>query len=589
MKYLKYYLVLIVVIIGVLVSGDREVNAFGLGFDFGPLSPRFQYLLDENDIIIPFEFELLEIFDSLELAENNDYILNLNQVTYEGYYIKRLEVFRPEFNVYSSDIQYLILTQTALSPSYTDSEFIVLYGLDFIDISSISVNSIVLSETDYNVGFNDDLGEYVIGFVASASILGDTIDITYTKEASTDYVAELYYDWSGLQWGEGTNVNVLFYQLRLDGLVIWSGAVMRHPHDNYLDYDVYGIEIGEFLIVGDGTVDSEVGGFTDQSQFTSYGDDRYIILHYRLPSTLVYPNFMSIRVTDIINNTLVDVFTTEDLLQVQGGNSINFYNSFIIIPIDNTISEGLWIEYPISYNDDYDLLLDEDYTEGSYYFAIDDGGTLLDGASVVWNIVEGDKDPFELYLSHYELNLNSLQRAIFYKNSSLIYDGYTTVLAKDVDVGDSYIDQINESNITYSAQYYPDSDLLEGDSSYFTWRVQPLFMPYSLDVADFSINMKQIYIYGEERGVEADIESLRTIFGMSDEAGGIFISIFTLMFINLGLLFITRVTFIYAVTNVVVVSVLAFFSLIPIWFIMAVILLSALGIKLSSGGAESYE
>ena len=114
-------------------------------------------------------------------------------------------------------------------------------------------------------------------------------------------------------------------------------------------------------------------------------------------------------------------------------------------------------------------------------------------------------------------------------------------------------------------------------------------MPYSLVTTDFNINMVGYYVYGDERGVEADIESLRTAFGMTDEVGGIIFSIFILFFVNGALLFLTRATFIFAITNIAVIGVLSSLSLIPIWFVMAVLLIAGLGIKLNSGGVDSYE
>jgi len=585
MKYLKYYLSALLILIVILVSGGKGVKAFSSNLDFGALSPRFQYLLDEDDVIIPFEFELFEVYDYPSLAEDNDYNLRLIQVNYDGSYVKQLATYRPDFEIVGSTITTTSLDQTAIS-SDTEDEFIVLYDLPFMAITSVEVNSVTLISDAYEVLYDSDIHQYTIRILFNSSNTGDTITINYTYETETDYRAELYYGWEGLQFDDN---NIAFYQLMIDGIVIWSGAVMLPPQDNYLPYGAYGVEVGEFL-VEDGEVASDVGGFTDQTQFTSYEDDRYIILHYRIPEALVYPAYMTFRVTDVINNTLIDAFTTETILQVQGGGTTNFKNAFVVIPIDNTISKGLKIDYPVSYNDSYKLLLSDLYVEGSYYFAIDDAGSLLGGSTVVWNIVSDDKDPFELYLAHYELKLDSRQRANFNKNSLVIVEGYTTIMAKDYDVNISFVEPLNSINISYSVEYYADLDLLEGDTSYFTWRVQPLFLPYTLDVSDFNINMKEVYLYGGERGVASDLADLRTSFGMSDSDGGIAFSILILVVINSLLLFVTRATFIFGITNITVVSVLDFFGFVPMWFIMAVILLAILGVKLTSGGGvDSYE
>ena len=585
MKYLKVYLFVLLVLIGVVVSGSNEVDAFTSNFDYAGISPRFQYLRDESDDLISFEFEMFEQFDTPALAEDSNYYISIDQVTYDGSFIKQLNYYFPEFELLSSDIDPFTYLYTAHS-LIANKETIIMYDIDLISINGVEVNGVPLLSGQWSYEYSSVYDSYVVTILENYCVTGDIITIFYEAETETEYVANLYYDWSGIQWDDN---NIIFYQVRYDELVIWTGAVMLPPQDTYLDYDVYGLEVGEFLVYGDGTVDGNVSGFTDQSQFTSYADDRYIILHYRIPSTLVYPNFMSIRVTDVINNTLVDVFTTDDILSLQGGNSVNFLNSFIVLPIDNVISEGLKIDYPVIYNDKYELFLEEDYIEGSYYFAIDDGGVLLDGASVVWNIIDNDKDPFELYISHSELTLNTKQRATFYKNSSTIFDGYTTIVAIDQDVGISFVDVVNATSLTYSVEYYPDENLVEGDTSYFTWRVQPLFMPYSLSVHSFNINMVESYVYGEERGVEADIESLRTAFGMADSTGGIIFAIFILVAVNGSLMFITRASFIYAVSNISVIGALSFFSLIPMWFIVAVVLIAFIGIRLSSGGGGSYE
>lgn len=587
MKYLKYYLFVLLVLIGILVSGSNEVkdvDAFTSSFDYSGISPRFQYLRDEGDITIPFQFEMFEVFDSPKLASESNYFISLEQVTYDGAFIKQLNYYYPEFELLSSNLDSFTYGVDAISV-LANSETVVLYDRDLISIDGVEVEGATLGSTSWSYEFSELYDNYVVTINEGLSAIGDLIEVHYTAEANTDYVANIFYSWEGIQWDDN---NIIFYQLKIDNLVIWTGAVMQPPQDNYLPYDVYGLEVGEFLVVGDGTVDSDLGGFTDQSQFTSYEDDRYIILHYRIPIA-DYLNYKTIRVTDIINNVLIDAISTEDILGLQFGATEDHLNSFVVIPIDNVISEGLSSEFSILLNDRFSLVLDEDYTEGSYYFAIDDGGTLLDGASVVWNIVEDDNNPMELILAHSELTLNTKQRATFYKYSSVIYEGYNTIYAKDLDVNISFIEPINSTLLTYSIEYYPDLDLVEGDTSSFGWRVSPDFMPYSLAVNDFTINMSEDYIYGAEKGVEADIESLRTAFGMSDTTGGIIFSIFILAFVNGALMFITRATFIFAVSNVSVLGVLSFFSLIPMWFIMAVVLIAFLGIRLSSGGGNSYE
>ena len=587
MKYLKFYVLSLIVLIGFIVSGNEEVYAYSINFDFGNNSPRFQYLYDEDNELIPFEFEIFEYFDNALEANNNDFYLSLEQVTYNGEFIKQLSYYnQPDFNVLDSDLDIINFEHTAIG-SIIDSEIILLYDIDFNSISNIEVNGVSLSETDYELIYSDYYEGYLIALDYGVSIVGDTITVYYVYDSSNSYVADIYYDWSGLQFNDN---NIAFYRLILDETIIWAGAVMLPPQDSYLPYDTYGIEVGDFLVEGDGTVDSDLYGFTDQTQFTSYEDDRYLILHYRIPTASV-ADIKFIKVIDIINNTQFDSISTDDILNMQGGGTVNFANSFIVVPIDGILSDGLATGISF-YDASYDFLSNEGYDEGSYYFSMidpDTGDSFMTGSSVVWNVTTGINLPFDLYLSHDNLNVNSLQRVIFYKYSEIINTGYETKFAKDFNLSDSYVEVLNDTTTGYSVEYYPDEDLLEGETSYFSWRVKPLFMPYSLDVDDFTISMREDYIYGENRGIGAEIETLRTVFGMSDDTGGIIFSIFILVFINGILLFITRENLIYAVSNLAVVGVLSYLSLIPMWFIMAVVLLAFLGFKLNSGGADSYE
>lgn len=577
MKYFKGFLVLIILgVFGLVFKGIEDVKAISINFDFGNNSPRFQYLYDDNDELILFDFEVFDNFDSPDDIENIN--ITLDQVTYDGVFIKTLKVFTTDYYIFNSTVlpvtEWYVATEGLIY-----MENIYIGDLSYIEIQAVQVNAALLDEIQWYID-----GDYLVIYGNNTTI-GDDIVVHYRKEFSDSYKDELIYDWSGLQRDSN---EIFFYRVRLDELILLSGAVMEEPQ-NDLTYDTYGIEFNQYLIEDNGLVD-----FTDQSDFTNYLDtDRYMILHYRIPQALinVYGN-RSIYITDLITNTIEEIYTTDDILSLQMLSDItqatDFINSFIVIPLDETVSGGLLTSYDII-DDRFDSFLHA-YEEGSYYIAIFDGATTYYGASAVWNIMQENKDPFELDLSMSEVTLTDLQRVMFHKNSELLYSGYTTTVAQDMSKGVSYVDNINASNYYFSASYYPYELATVGDIITFKWYVEPSFMPYSLDPSDFTIEMEQTYLIIEERGLDADIDTLRTTLGMGDTIGGAIFSIMVIFFINLMLLRLTKSLFIFSIVDLTLVGLFSYLGFLSMWFIMGIVLLALLGIKLAMGsGGGNYE
>ena len=580
MKYFKYVLGLTLVLIGFAVSINKDVEAISINFDFGNLSPRFQYLYDDNDELIPFEFEFFDNFDNPSEVENFNVVVE--QVTYDGVFIKNLVNEGTDYTILNSTITAVTETYTAVG-LLAHIEYLDISYLDYININAVAVGGTVISVDDWSI----DEETNMLTIAPNITTTGDSIIVTYLKENSDTYRYELNYDWSGLQFDDN---NIIFYRVKLDQYILFTGAVMRQPQYN-LTYDVYGVEFGEFLVEENGLVD-----FEDQDDFTSHlNTDRYMILHYRIPQALINVyGYKTIVITDIINNTTEETFTTDDILSLQGlsdiTNATDFINSFIVIPLDQTISGGLDTSYDII-DERFNVFLNE-YTEGSYYIGMVEPATpttLLDGSSAVWNIMDDEHNPFEFIQTLSDVSLDQLQRLTFYKHSELIYSGYTTTYARDIYKAIDYSSNINETNYTYAASYYPSDVLSVGDNSYTAWYVEPSFMPYSLDPSDFTIEMDDYYTIVDEAGIAGDIDTMRTMWGMSDSNGAIIFSIVIIAAINIIILMKYKSGFIIAITNLVLVSVLSFLGFIPMWFIMGVVLISILGFMYSMSGGVSNE
>lgn len=574
MKKLLYLTILFTLII-VGIGVTKEVEAVSINFDFGNLSPRFQYLYDDNDQLISLEFEFIDDFDSPELVENIEIIIE--QVTYDGAYVKILNTFNTSYQLYNSTISIVSSTFTG-NVSIEFTQYLYISDLDYINISGIAVEGTVLGSTQW--GFYDDTTLYIN---PPFSAVGDTIIVTYTLENSNTYISNLNYDWRTIQWDLN---DIIFYRIKYNELVLFTGAVMKSPVGS-LPYDVYGLEVGEFLVETTGVAD-----FTNQKDFTYYlPDDNYLILHYRIPEGLINVfQYKTIRVTDINSNTTEDGFTTDDILSLQGGSTENFANSFIIIPIDNVIGGGLLCSYDV-FNNRFDGIK-HNYTVGSYLFALEDqlnSNALLYASSVIVNMTEGSKTPFELSIFKKYVSNEETQRVSFYKNDYTIVSAYSTSLAKDELLGIDYSSKIDGVNTTYSISYYLDETAVEGLIVDVIWYVEPSFLPYSLDVTDYTIELTDSYETTGDIDIEGRINNFLVYNAFDTQLGGVIFAILFLLFINGFLLLFAKSSIIYIIINISVILGLTMLVDIPMWIIIALGFILLIGLKRLLNGGSDYE
>lgn len=576
--YVLLFSVLIIIGVGIGVETDIEANALGMNFDIELNSPRFQYLEDDNGSIIPFDLFLLDEFDTPEEADN--VVVTMNQVKYNGTYVKRLEEFETNYEAIEDHIDSSSITVHAIGVLLS-LEVFYLGGLNILDVTAVKVEGTYIGDVYFS--YDEETESLII--MAGQTVLSDEIIIYYNVYVSATYQSLIYYNWQDIQWNDE---NIIFYQLKLDNFVIFTGSVMRTPKSNLLPYDDYAIEIGEFLSVDDGYAD-----FSDQSDFTSYlPQDEYIILHYRLPSTLTYPNFMTIAITDINSNTSAGGFTTEDVIVLQGGegNADNF-NSYIILPINNELGEGLVTWYP-QINNYYNSVMLPTFEEGSYLFTITNqytGHSLLAVSSVVWNLMPTLKDPFEMSAFKDKISAGDLQRILFYKHSELISSSYDTVLAYDSRTGRDFTDFLNTKDITYGGSYYIQDEAIVDSCTTVVWNLEPTFLPYSLDVGDYKIELSDSYCIVGDNNIAGIIDNFLIDYAMETELGGFLFSSIILLIVNITLIFITRSSFIFSIVNVVVMLGLSFLVVIPLWLIIALTMVALFGMKLVIAGGSKYE
>ena len=579
-KFMYVILFMVIVVLGIGVNIKTDVKAIMTpNFDFEVNSPRFQYLMDDNNILITYDFTLLEYFDSIDDVSN--IVVTLNQVTYDGSYVKRLETFETDFKaVGGSSIDYLTETRTAVG-DYTQTEYLMFDDINIIGVTGVTVEGVSLTTSDY--AYSEELDAVVIA--NSWSTTGNEIIVSYTSVGGSNYYADLVYDWSDIQWEDN---NIIFYQLKLSNFVIFTGSVMLPPQNSSLTYGTFGIEIGEFLVEDSGEPD-----FSDQSDFTSYLiKDEYIIMHYRIP--IGYSNqfdYRVIKITDINSNTIEDVFTTTQIAILQGGTTEDFVNSYIIIPLTENIPEGLVTWFP-QINDYYDMFL-HNFNVGSFIFAIEDqtsGNSLLSASSVVINIMEDLKNPFELVALKENISAGDKQRILFYKHNELISTSYTTIYNIDSRTGYSFTSYLNIKDETYSGSIIIPEDAIEDSCSSVYWYLDPIFLPYSLDVTDYTIELEESYCIINQNDFGGKLDNFLIDYAMEDELGSSLFSIIVLIIVNILMLFITKSTFIFSTVNIVVMGGLIALVNIPIWVSIILVLIALLGIKLVvTGGGNSYE
>ena len=584
----KYLLFLVLLISMVFIGVSKEVKAITINFDYGNVSPRFQYLRDDTGELILFEFIIYEKYDHPRDAETLSF--KLDQMTYQGGFLKTLKEFEVVPWIHPVDSYVRSGTSNfiaVISSSYSEYLYIGDINTQYdcgenipisqLNIGHITVNGITILVTDYE--FSDD-SQYVV-LNPAISTVGDIIIIYYMYQYTDDYEADLIYDWSGVIWYD----DISFYRITFGNEVIFTGAVMKTPKIN-LTYGAYGLEWGRYLVQDNGYPD-----FSKQDDFTSYlYNDEFWILHYRLPSSML-PSYRTIRITDLDSDTTEMSFNTNEILSIQGGSDVNFLNSFIVLPLTDTLGEGLIITFY-----DFDYLYENllyNYPEGSYFIAILDqtaGWVLRANASVVWNIVEGKEDPFELILIKDEVDVEDLQRVIFKRNTTIIASSYNTTIAKDYEINVDYSDEINASDYTYAISYHLKETLIEDDVVNVRWYFEPVYVPYSLDVADFQIELTESYLVLPEMDIAGHINNSLIYWALDTVEGGIFFSIFVLIIINMIVLLFTKEMFVFAFVNVVSILVLSFMDLVPMWFIIGIIILSIIGFKMSmSRGGSSYE
>jgi len=241
----KYIILLLLVFVSIIGIGlnSKEVEAVTINFDFGNNSPRFQYLRDDNDELILFDFTIYETYDHPREAETFD--ISIEQITYNGNFIKTLKEFEviPYIHSYDSDIRSGNTTYSAgydnVSSEYlyigdinTQYDFTEGSPLSQLNVGYLTVNAVGFDSTNYS--FSED-NQYLI-LDAGISTYGDTIIVYYMYQNSNDYTAELLYDWSGILWFE----DIIFYRIVYNELVLLNGAVMKEPK-TILTYDTYGI------------------------------------------------------------------------------------------------------------------------------------------------------------------------------------------------------------------------------------------------------------------------------------------------------------------------------------------------------------
>lgn len=569
----KLILVLFITAISALTGVFKEVGAVSINFDYGPVSPRFQYIQDLSGETIPFQFEFIEGYDSPEEVEN--IAVALEQVDINGVFIKTLSFITTDFQVDNGGTPINVTYDVTAVVSDALFEYINITSIDFISISGVSVNGVYLNETDYGF-YNDE----VLYLEPSASNIGDAIRIYYYKETESTYTYDMFYDWSGLEF---KNDNIVFYRLRYDLLILSSGAVSYRPLTTYMTNNTYGIETGDSLVEDLGYPTSA----TQEDITTFLVEDKYIMLHYRIPTALITAQeYKVIQVTNLLSNTIETSFTTDDILELQGGASYDHLNSFIIIPLEDKIPVGLKIG--IEAFSGWSSLL-HNYEEGSYLFAMvdqDDSYSLLNSSSLLVNITE-DYLPFELFVIKDEVYSEDLQRVGFAQNSDIISSSYETTYARDVLLAEDFTDSISGNA---GISYYLDDLVSEGGIYFVRWTLRPSSLPYGLDGEDYSIRLEGSYLVLGDIDIEGKIDNLLVYYAFDTTEGGYILSALILLVFN-GLLLLIRVksSFIYTITNMSVVSGLSFMGFVPMWAMISLVLIAIIGFKMSMSGGSNYE
>ena len=563
----------------------NEVDAVSMNFDYGNISPRFQYLEDDEGVLIPFEFEVFEEFVNKRDIENID--IRLQQVTYGGRVVRTLHNFTTD---YVNSDSYINTPSFTIPLANVGGMFIInlTYNIPDFDYEYIDKVTIAGNIIDPDYYFTSESEEYLY-ILDTAYVVDDEVKVYYAHELENTYVSQLQYDWSDINWFYKVLLDyedIIFYRVVYNELVLITGAVMQTP-ERELTYDVANVEFGTFLVWDDGEHDPY-----EFDDYTSYlNKDDYWILHYRIPQTVIDASeYININITDINTATSEDTFTTNNITSLQGCNTEDCLNSFILIPLDQEISRGLQTSDDV-FNDVFDPFFYE-YEEGSFFIAMTDpfdAGAYLSSATVVWNIMTTSYKPFELGLYKSELSLGDKQRVVFYKNSTLISSSYTTIEAYDYDIDFNFADTLNLTDLDYSITYEHDVDMEEEEVGFFYWELEPIYVPYSLTESDYPIKMLEYYTITEPLTIDGHLENWLIYYAFDTVVGGAIFSAFVLLFVNLLLLMVTREMFVYAFVNIVVVLFLSFTGLIPLWLIIGMFMLGIIGFKLSMSGGSSYE
>lgn len=577
-----FILVLLTLFFTPFISANK-VSAVGVSnFDFGNISPRFQYLRNTSGSLINFDFEFYDIFDyDDEITSIN---LRLDQINHKGGYVKNLQYFNPKFTVTDSDFKCDVESFIAVELDGFNEKFDMSSGdlqRRVLEIQNVYIQSNRIPDTNYYV---DVYGDLVI-FDTYISGLND-VDVYYCYENSDDYSANITYDWSDLDF---TLSNIAFYRLKYNNIIIWTGAVMRTPRASMITETInYGLEIGDFLVESDGTP-----SFSDQNDFTyNLIEDDYLILHYNAPE--LNPQLTDndvIRFIDIESNTIEESFTLEDVFSFQGGNLGDFKDSFVPLTIDGIMIPALLTDFD-HINDAY---LYTEFTAGSYLPVMvyaPNSFSLTDYASTVINITDTLSFPFELNLLKKTITLNDIQRLTFRVNHVDISKAYETTEARDNGNITNYIDLLNLTPISFSVGYKPADTLVNGDEVGVHWKLKPKFLPYSIDTSEFAIELTDSYIIDDEvLDVKGNINNLFVYYGNGDETGKALISIFIVLLANmaLALWLKARAFIIYAIVNSALILLASVLGFVPIWFLIGIgilIMISVIIAVNSGGGVE---
>lgn len=578
--------VLISMLFGVVVGSFTEVKAIPSEFDLSFHTPRFTYLRDSSGNVIDYSVEYGVDVDYYE-DDPILYPVVLEQIDYEGNFIKRLDYQSTEFERTDQIIlatNYKTIVTTIDEPIKIDlsSEIVG----EVISIESAFYES-GLPMASYDWYYSPDSATLTL--LPNDLTLNEELTFNIIYFQGTQFTYNYIYDWSTVLWSLD---NLVYYRLLFRDDIIHSGAVMRvRPPQNIENpTTLESVEIGEFYMEG------SIPDLTDQFGFTySKQIDSFMIIFYELKTGTIYGDLgtdFNYVFTDISNNTLEYTFDVTDLLRFQ----LSSYDVAIDIP--EVLRVGfiiLDINGELNFtNTDSSLinsyLLYNDFDVGSYLLSAYDYdlSALRDVSEVIINITDNNEYPFILDNIYNNVVIGGNQVLQFKKTDTTISDNYTTTTALDPSINFEYADYINSINTTYGITYKTIDELLT-ITPY--WKVAPNNLPYSLDVADYTITVTTSYSTVDTLNTEEQINNLILTSPFNSDLGRIFLALFIFLVVNvmLSMFKYANSNISYIVVNISLIFLFTYLDFIAIWVSLGIGSLLALMMLLIFNRSEVNE